>query len=84
MNKSADINIGNMYAPDVDLFKLASNLSTEVTSYGEKVESIKMSTDPRFVNLPKSLISKVAKIRCRGKKPHRYLSGSVKANFTLK
>ena len=55
MNKSADINIGNMYAPDVDLFKLASNLSTEVTSYGEKVESIKMSTDPRFVNLPKSL-----------------------------
>ncbi len=82
MKKSVDINVENMSAPDIDISQLVSDTSREI-SYKEKLETIKLSTDSRFVNLPKSLISKVAKIRCRGKKPRRFMAGSVKANFTL-
>ncbi len=82
MKKSVDINVENMSAPDIDISQLAPIMPKEV-SYKEKLETIKLSTDSRFANLPKSLISKVAKIRCKGKRPHRFMAGSVKANFTL-
>lgn len=82
MKESVDINVENMSAPDIDISQLSVSMPREI-SHKEKLETIKLSTDSRFANLPKSMISKVAKIRCKGKRPHRYMASSVKANFTL-
>ena len=82
MKESVDINVENMSAPDIDISQLSVSMPREI-SHKEKLEAIKLSIDSRFANLPKSMISKVAKIRCKGKRPHRYMAGSVKANFTL-